>query len=183
MQASTGTTYPYLQFGKPTAATYKFAVQVLEDRIVEVFEEVCTMRSSELRTEIRVLLARAILTNSRLVPCQVHPTVVIHTASPVHGLAQSKTRIYYEVNETGTKNVVSACLKTEAKKLVYTSSVGVVWTGGTPLEGVCEDAVQTPKRGYDAYHHTKALGEAVVLEAGKRGELEVVVLRPCGMTG
>ncbi|KAI0686731.1 HAD hydrolase [Cytidiella melzeri] len=29
-------TYPYLQFGKPTAATYKFAEQVLRDRISEV---------------------------------------------------------------------------------------------------------------------------------------------------
>jgi hypothetical protein len=110
---------------------------------------------------------------------QANPVVVVHTASPVHGLA---SKIYYEVNETGTRNVVAACLKAGVKKLVYTSSTGVVWTGA-PFKGVTEEQVQVPKQGYDAYHHTKALGEAIVLEAGKKNELEVVVLRPCGMTG
>lgn len=98
----------------------------------------------------------------------------------MHGLA---SKVYYEVNEKGTKNVVSALLKTGTKKLVYTSSVGVVWTPGTPFNGVTEAQVKPPEQGYDAYHHTKALGEAIVLEAGKKDGLEVVVLRPCGMTG
>lgn len=111
----------------------------------------------------------------------MHPSIVIHTASPLHGLAQ--TRIYYEVNYTGTKNVVSACLKTGTNKLVYTSSVNVLWTGGMALEGVSEEEVQPLEEGYDAYHHAKALGEALVLEAGRRDALEVVVLRPCAMTG
>ncbi|KAI0347160.1 sterol-4-alpha-carboxylate 3-dehydrogenase [Trametopsis cervina] len=110
---------------------------------------------------------------------EVKPSVVLHTASPVHGLA---SKVYYEVNETGTRNVVSACVKTGTKKLVYTSSTGVVWTGA-PFNGVTEDQVEIPQQGYDAYHHTKALGERIVLEAQKKDGLEVVVLRPCGMTG
>jgi len=32
----TGTTYPHIQFGKPTAATYKFAEKVLRDRLAEI---------------------------------------------------------------------------------------------------------------------------------------------------
>ncbi|THH00341.1 hypothetical protein EW026_g2177 [Hermanssonia centrifuga] len=32
----TGTTYPYVQYGKPTSATYEFAEQVLRDRLEEL---------------------------------------------------------------------------------------------------------------------------------------------------
>ncbi|CAL1708220.1 unnamed protein product [Somion occarium] len=32
----TGTTYPYIQYGKPTKATYDFATQVLTDRLAEI---------------------------------------------------------------------------------------------------------------------------------------------------
>lgn len=35
-KALTGRTYPYTQYGKPTAATYKFAEQVLRDRLAEI---------------------------------------------------------------------------------------------------------------------------------------------------
>jgi len=110
---------------------------------------------------------------------EVKPSVVLHTASPVHGLP---SKIYYEVNDAGTRNIVQACLKTSVKKLVYTSSTGVVWTGG-PFNDVTEDQVQIPSKGYDAYHHSKALGERIVLEAHKKDGLEVVAIRPCGMTG
>lgn len=39
MQALTGATYPYIQYGKPSAATYEFAEQVLKDRVQEIYGE------------------------------------------------------------------------------------------------------------------------------------------------
>lgn len=36
-QELTGSTYPYLEYGKPTAETYKFAERVLTDRIQELY--------------------------------------------------------------------------------------------------------------------------------------------------
>ncbi|KAJ6513016.1 hypothetical protein C8R45DRAFT_890860 [Mycena sanguinolenta] len=110
---------------------------------------------------------------------QIKPLVVLHTASPVHGLAD---KIYYEVNEKGTMNVISACRAAGVKKLIYTSSTGVVWTGAD-FNGVSEDGVVFPPKGYDAYHHTKALGERLILAAEGQEGMQTVILRPCGMTG
>jgi len=110
---------------------------------------------------------------------QFLPDVVFHTASPVHGLSDS---VYYLVNEQGTRSVISCCRTAFVKNLVYTSSTGVVWTGAD-FAGVSEDQVPIPKRGYDAYHHTKAVGERLVLEQNGLRDMRVVVLRPCGMTG
>ncbi|KAJ3490351.1 hypothetical protein NLI96_g1470 [Meripilus lineatus] len=38
-KALTGATYPYIQYGKPSAATYEFAEQVLKDRVQEIYGE------------------------------------------------------------------------------------------------------------------------------------------------
>lgn len=37
IQALTGSTYPYIQYGKPTAATYSFAEKVLTDRLEALY--------------------------------------------------------------------------------------------------------------------------------------------------
>ncbi|KAJ7223928.1 hypothetical protein C8J57DRAFT_1390971 [Mycena rebaudengoi] len=96
---------------------------------------------------------------------EVRPLVVFHAASP-----------------TGTQNVIVACHKSGVQKLIYTSSTGVVWTGAD-FNGVTENQVTTPSKGYDAYHHTKALGERLVNSAEGENGLHTVILRPCGMTG
>ncbi|KAJ7739907.1 hypothetical protein B0H16DRAFT_1324739, partial [Mycena metata] len=103
----------------------------------------------------------------------------LHPASPVHGLPE---KIYYDVNETGTWNVISACRAVGVKKLIYTSSTGVVWTGAE-FNGINEDQVTLPDKGYDAYHHTKALGERLILSAEGQDGMQTVILRPCGMIG
>ncbi|KAJ7693900.1 hypothetical protein B0H17DRAFT_1199583 [Mycena rosella] len=69
---------------------------------------------------------------------EVNSLVVLHTASPVHGLLRN---IYYEVNEMGTRNVIDACRAAEVKKLIYTSSTGVVWTGAEFNGGLGERLV------------------------------------------
>ncbi|KAJ7101630.1 sterol-4-alpha-carboxylate 3-dehydrogenase [Mycena crocata] len=110
---------------------------------------------------------------------EIEPLVVLHTASPVHGLSEE---IYYDVNEKGTRNVISACREAGVKKLIYTSSTGVVWTGAD-FNGISETQIGFPSQGYDAYHHTKGLGERLILAAQGRDEMQTVILRPCGMTG
>lgn len=80
----------------------------------------------------------------------------------------------------GTNSIIAAALACGARKLVYTSSTGVVWTG-KDFDGVDENVAMPPK-GYDAYHDSKAVAERMVIQAN-RGTLHTVSLRPCGMVG
>ncbi|EEB99316.1 hypothetical protein MPER_01026, partial [Moniliophthora perniciosa FA553] len=103
----------------------------------------------------------------------------IEQSSPVHGLPD---QVYYRVNDQGTRSFLSSCRAASVKNVVYTSSTGVVWTG-TDISGATEDQLSIPKQGYDAYHHTKAIAERLVLDQNGKDGMHVVVLRPCGMTG
>ena len=85
------------------------------------------------------------------------------------------------MNINGTKVVIDACLQAGVPKLVYTSSVGVTWRA-EDIHGLSEDQLCYPKKGYDMYHHTKAIAEKMVLEADGR-DIRTTVIRPCGMVG
>ncbi|KAJ3728215.1 3-beta hydroxysteroid dehydrogenase/isomerase family-domain-containing protein [Lentinula raphanica] len=108
------------------------------------------------------------------------PDVIYHTASPIHGPLSSD--VYHKVNVRGTETILSACKTANITRLIYTSSTGVVWTGADII-GATEDDLSIPPKGYDAYHHTKALGERLALGQNGVDGMQIVVLRPCGMTG
>ncbi|QRW24583.1 3-beta hydroxysteroid dehydrogenase/isomerase family protein [Rhizoctonia solani] len=86
-------------------------------------------------------------------------TCIIHTASPVHGLGKE---IYWKVNVDGTKAVIAAAQAHGVKKLVYTSSAGVVYNG--------EDLID-------------AEAEKLVLAANGVNDLLTVAIRPAGIFG
>lgn len=68
------------------------------------------------------------------------PSVVFHAASPVHGLAPD---IYYRVNDRGTRVFLASCSQANVKKVVYTSSTGVVWSGGKS-RSITDEGTKTP---------------------------------------
>lgn len=112
---------------------------------------------------------------------ETRATVIFHTIAPVHG---SPDDVQHRVNIEGTRVILDACRDPAVgtvTKLVYTSSTGVVWNV-RDFHGVSEDQVQPPERGYDSYHHAKAIAERMVLDANGKG-LWTCAIRPCGMTG
>ena len=82
---------------------------------------------------------------------------------------------YYQINVTGTGNVIAACFKHRVARLVYTSSPSVVFNG-TDMEGVDESAPY-PTRFHTHYPKTKALAEQLVVDAAGKGLL-TIILRP-----
>ena len=104
-------------------------------------------------------------------------SVVIHTASPPHGLDE---HIYFKVNVEGTQNVIQACRDAGVEKLVYTSSASVVFNGNQLLDG----DEQTPycSQHMDAYNETKSIAEKAVIEANSQSLL-TIALRPSGIFG
>lgn len=99
--------------------------------------------------------------------------IVFHTAAKV-GLWGAYEE-YYQANVTGTKNVLAACRSRGVRKLVFTSSPSVVFSG-EDVEGWDESAPY-PDRFDSYYSRTKALAEELVLTANGE-DLATVALRP-----
>ncbi|MEQ8838085.1 MAG: NAD-dependent epimerase/dehydratase family protein [Lacipirellulaceae bacterium] len=90
-----------------------------------------------------------------------------------------KPRPYYAVNLNGTHNVITACLKNDVPRLVYTSSPSVVFAGEDQA-GIDEDAplaLEWLRKHRSYYSHSKAQAEFFVLDAN-RAELKTCALRP-----
>jgi nucleoside-diphosphate-sugar epimerase len=82
---------------------------------------------------------------------------------------------YHRSNVVGTENVIAACREQGVRRLIYTSSPSVVFTGHD-LEGVDESIPYAPR--YDAaYPETKAIAERLVLSNNDSG-LATISLRP-----
>ncbi|CAE6420558.1 hypothetical protein ACGC1H_006615 [Rhizoctonia solani] len=105
-------------------------------------------------------------------------TCIIHTASPVHGLGKE---IYWKVNVDGTRAVVAAAQAHGVKKLVYTSSAGVVYNGEDLID--VDERLGYPEVPMDAYNETKAEAEKLVLAANGVNGLLTVAIRPAGIFG
>ncbi|XP_056256608.1 putative short-chain dehydrogenase/reductase family 42E member 2 [Seriola aureovittata] len=115
---------------------------------------------------------------------------IFHTASyGMSGPEQLRKEQVESVNVGGTNNVINVCKERSIPRLVYTSTINVVFAG-KPIEDGDEDSVAyvPPDVHIDHYSRTKAIAEQMVLSANgcslKGGELlQTCVLRPCGIYG
>lgn len=105
---------------------------------------------------------------------------VIHCAAIV-SITAKFLRSVYEVNVTGTRNLVDACMEHGVKKLVYISSVHAI---PEPPKGVMtkEISVFDKTKVYGMYGKTKAEATQYVMDAAKEG-LDVTVIHPSGICG
>lgn len=103
--------------------------------------------------------------------------VIVHSASPMHGLAQE---IYEKVNIQGTKTLLKVAKLQKVKALVYTSSAGVIFNGQDIYNA--DESWPYPKVHMDGYNETKAIAEEAVMKANSEDFL-TVCLRPAGIFG
>ena len=82
---------------------------------------------------------------------------------------------YERVNVQGTRNVIAACRRAGAQRIVFTSSPSVVFNGKA-MEGADESAPY-PGRFDAAYPKTKALAEQLIIESNSK-DLATVSIRP-----
>ncbi|KAG6891355.1 hypothetical protein C0992_008470 [Termitomyces sp. T32_za158] len=106
-------------------------------------------------------------------------TCIIHTASPPATI--NNPALFFKVNVDGTKAIVAAAVATGVRKLVYTSSAGVVFNGGDIVN--VDERLAPPEVPLDAYNDSKAKAEAVVLAANGKNGLLTVAIRPAGIFG
>jgi sterol-4alpha-carboxylate 3-dehydrogenase (decarboxylating) len=105
--------------------------------------------------------------------------VVIHSAAIVDWGTKSEKEVY-DVNYTGTKNVIRACRENKIGMLVYTSSLDTV-IHGKPLRNINEKQPY-PEKHLNMYCKSKYLAEKLIIETNSPG-LRTVALRPSDIYG
>ena len=103
--------------------------------------------------------------------------VIVHSASPMHGLAQE---IYEKVNVQGTQVLLKVAKELHVKAMVYTSSAGVIFNGQEVYNA--DESWPYPAVHMDGYNETKATAEQTVMKANS-DEFKTVCLRPAGIFG
>ena len=120
------------------------------------------------------------VTNKKIVKIieTLNPDIIIHLAA-LSGLkkCENDPKKAFEVNVTGTKNIVEGCLKTNAK-LIFISSREVY--GSTINEKSNEDDMLNPD---NIYGQTKVNAEKIIQNAAKIFELNYVILRLTNVYG
>lgn len=106
--------------------------------------------------------------------------IVIHCAGIV-SIASGYHKIVYDVNVSGTRNVVNCCMKHHVKKLVYVSSVHAI-PEKPKGEIITEISHFDPDKVVGLYAKTKSEATQIVLNAAAEG-LDASVVHPSGICG
>ncbi|KAF7083995.1 hypothetical protein CFC21_087704 [Triticum aestivum] len=105
---------------------------------------------------------------------------VFHTAAA--DPRKNDFQLHYKVSVEGTKNAIEACTTCKVKRLIYTSSSCVVFDGVHGLFDV-DESTPYPDKFPDAYLHTKAEAEKLVMRASTNGGLLTCCIRPSSIFG
>ncbi|MBM3708891.1 MAG: SDR family oxidoreductase [Actinobacteria bacterium] len=105
---------------------------------------------------------------------------VYHLASEI-SIMPGFNKYLWDINVSGTKNVIKACFECKVKKLVYTSSIHAI---KEPHEGIIIDETMPfdPESPRGIYDKSKALASIEVLRAAQEG-LHTVIVCPTAVIG
>lgn len=109
--------------------------------------------------------------------------IVFHLAAAI-AIDDDNKESYHKlskINVDGTKNIVDACIRNNAKKLIYTSSVHII----EPKKNVLlkEPDVFDENKVFGSYAKTKVVATKYILDKAKEGLIDAVVVYPSGVIG
>jgi dihydroflavonol-4-reductase len=107
--------------------------------------------------------------------------IVLHIASFVTVVPDRDQKVY-DVNVTGTKNILKKCVERKVKKLVYVSSTGAIpeLPKGQPIKEI--DSF-SPDAVLGCYSQTKAEATQLVIDAARDKNLDASIVYPSGISG
>ena len=107
--------------------------------------------------------------------------IVLHSASFVTVAPEWNQKVY-EINVTGTKNIIDQCIKHKVKKLVSISSTGAI-TELPHGQKITEPEHFEPTRVMGCYAQTKAIAAQLVFDAVAERDLDASIVYPSGIFG
>jgi nucleoside-diphosphate-sugar epimerase len=99
---------------------------------------------------------------------------LFHSAAIIHPTT-NRTSQFTAVNVDGVRNILDAAIGAGVRRMVHVSSNSPIGTNATQDNLFDESSPYNPYMGYGL---SKKLGEEMVREAGDRGKIEAVVIRP-----
>ena len=107
--------------------------------------------------------------------------IVLHIASFVTVVPDWNQRVY-DINVTGTKNIINKCLEYRVKKLVYVSSTGAIpeLPKGRAIKEINSF---NPGAVIGCYQKTKAEATQLVIDAAREKNLDASIVYPSGICG
>jgi nucleoside-diphosphate-sugar epimerase len=106
-------------------------------------------------------------------------SLVIHSAAIIDWGTQPKS-VVFDINTTGTANIIAGCKKHNVPNLLYTSSLDAVFTG-KPLVDIDENQPY-PAKPQTSYCDSKIRSEKLVV-AAQSENLKTCILRPSDIYG
>ncbi len=84
---------------------------------------------------------------------------------------------FWEVNVTATRLLAGLCVQVGVPRLIFTSTTALYGRASTRADAASWVTEETPPSPRTIYHRTKLSAEAVLRDASRAGELDVVVIR------
>ncbi|MEO7097020.1 MAG: NAD-dependent epimerase/dehydratase family protein [Polyangiales bacterium] len=102
---------------------------------------------------------------------KIKPDLVFHLAAILSARGEKDPKLAYDVNQTGTWNVLEACRKTAVKRLIFTSSIAVF---GPPPSGPLPDPTPDDVALHPTtmYGVTKVAGELLCAYYSKKFDVD-----------
>jgi len=102
---------------------------------------------------------------------------VFHLVGIIH---PKKIQQLFDINTTGTKNMLAAAANAGVKRFVFVSSNSAA---GVNVNNETLMKESDPPRPYMTYGRSKLEAEEAMLQYHKEGKMEVVIIRPCWFYG
>lgn len=106
-----------------------------------------------------------------------HGVDYVYHIAALYRVAKHPDQVYWDVNVTGTENVLRAAKELDVKRTLHCSTIGV--HGGVDDIPASEDSAYAPS---DVYQVTKLEGEKLAQKAIQDGQ-PVTIVRPAGIYG
>lgn len=155
-------------------------VRLLIEKGVPVRASVRNLKNREPFTGLDCEVVQADITDKQSLKKALQDVETFYAVGAAFKLwAKDPKKEIYDVNLSGTKNMIEAAAEAGVKRIVYVSSVAALDYSRLPTK---EQNGYNPDR-RDMYYNSKNDGEKLAFELAKKHDIELVAVLPSGMIG